>query len=166
MNLGRILRHFGTTRRDVRRAFQQRVWDAVEQAIREAEPAHDIQLRVVVEAGLPLHALLRSQSPRQRAIELFARLHVWDTEHNSGVLIYVQFADKKIEIVADRGINAKVQQAEWDAICAHIVQAFREGRFEEGAMMGINEVGALVKSHIPAPTGSRPDELPDKPLLI
>ncbi len=148
------------------RAFPPRVWEAVESAVREAEQAHDIELRVVVEARLPVVRLLRGETSRERAIELFTLLRVWDTEHNSGVLIYVQFADRKLEIVADRGINAKVEQSEWNAICGRITQAFREGRFEDGAMLGISEIGALVKTRIPPPRGPHPDELPDKPLLL
>ena len=166
MQLRRILRHLATPRRVVNRAFPQRVWEGVESAIREGEQAHEMQMRVVLEAGLSLDALVRGQTSRERAIELFSLLRVWDTEHNSGVLIYVQFADKKIEIVADRGINARVQQAEWDAICGRIAQAFRQGRFEEGAMLGISEIGALIKSRVPPRVGARRDELPDKPVLL
>lgn len=166
MRLRRILKHLATPARVVHRAFPERIWEAVESAVREAEQAHAIELRVVVEARLPLVGLLRGQTARERAIELFTLLRVWDTEHNSGVLIYVQMADRKIEIVADRGINAKVKQAEWDAICGRITQTFREGRFEDGAMLGISEIGALVKAHIPPPQGGDARELPDKPLVL
>ena len=149
MRLPRILRHLITPHRVIDRAFPQRVREVVEAAVSEAEKTHEIQLRIVAEAGLPLRSLLRGEIPRVRAIELFSRLRVWDTEHHSGVLIYVQMAGRKIEIVADRGINAKVKQAEWNAICRRITHAFREGRFEEGAMVGIREVTELIKQHIP-----------------
>ena len=149
MRLPRLLRHLVTPQRVIDRAFPQRVREAIEVAVSEAEKTHEIQLRIVAEAGLPLGSLLRGEIPRARAIELFSRLRVWDTEHNSGVLIYVQMADRKIEIVADRGINAKVKQAEWNAICRRITREFREGRFEDGAVVGIRELTELIKQRIP-----------------
>lgn len=100
-------------------------------------------------SGPAIAALVRCETPRARAIELFSRLRIWDTEHNRGVLIYVQMTDRKMEIVADRGINAKGKQAEWNAICRRVALAFREGRFEDGAMLGIRDVTELIKQHIP-----------------
>ena len=165
MRLPRIFKHLKTPSRVVHRAFPQRTWNAVESAVREAEQAHNIELRVVVEARLPLVGLLRGQTSRQRAIELFTLLRVWDTEHNSGVLIYVQFADKKIEIVADRGINAKVAQASWDGICRRMEAAFSHGQYEQGALAAIDEVTALLARHFP-PSVINPNELPDRPMVL
>ena len=137
MRLPRIFRHLFISHWVINRVFPQRVQETIEAAVSEAEKTHEIQLRIIAEAGLPLASLLRGQIPRERALELFSLHRVWDTEHNSGVLIYVQMADRKIEIVADRGINAKVKQGEWNAICGRITRAFRDGHFEDGAMLGI-----------------------------
>ena len=104
-------------------------------------------------------------APRERAIEVFSRLRVWDTAHNRGVLIYIQLVDRDIEIVADRGINAKVEQREWEEICHRMESAFRAGRFEAGALEGIREITALLARHFP-PRDTNPDELPDRPVVL
>ena len=102
---------------------------------------------------------------RDRALELFSALRVWDTEHNSGVLIYLQMVDHRIEIVADRGIARLVAQAQWDAICRRMETEFHAGRFEAGALSAIDEITRLLAAHFPAGE-SNPDELPDRPVVI
>jgi uncharacterized membrane protein len=161
----RLLAHLLTTRSSVRRAFPAQLGDKVEAAVRQAEKAHEVELRVVAEPHLPLGRVLARQTSRHRAVELFSLLRVWDTEHNCGVLIYVLMADRKIEIVADRGISAKVPQREWDRICRQIAGAFREKRFEQGTLLGINEVLALLKQHVPGRTSAR-NEIPDAPAIL
>ena len=96
---------------------------------------------------------------------MFAELRVWDTGHNSGVLIYVQLADRRVEIVADRGINARVAQAEWDAICRTLETAYRDGAFEHGSLAAIAEISALLRRHFPA-ADMNPDELPNRPAVL
>lgn len=147
--LRRILKHLTTPARTVERAFPKNTRAAVAAAVAEVAKTHDVVLRVFAEAQLPLAALLRNDSPRRRAIALFTNLRVWDTEHNCGVLIYVQLADQRIEIVADRGISAKVTQDEWNAVCRKITRSFKAGKFEEGAMLGVAEIGALIRTHVP-----------------
>jgi uncharacterized membrane protein len=138
---------------------------AIEHAIRESERRHRGQIRFAVEAALDTGRLLRGLSARDRAIEVFARLRVWDTEHNNGVLIYLLLADRDVEIVADRGIDAQVGQAGWERICRELEAAFRAGRFEEGAVTAIRAVGAQLTRHYPGP-GTRPNELPDSPVVL
>jgi uncharacterized membrane protein len=166
MNLLRTLKHLSIPQWTVRRAFPAQVAQTVQRAVRAAESAHDVELRVVVEGGLPLASLVRGTSSRERAIELFSILRVWDTEKNTGVLIYLQFVDRKIEIVADRGISARVRQEEWDAACAAMANEFREGRFEQGTLAGIEYLSALLKKHLPPPPAGDRDELPDAPIVI
>jgi uncharacterized membrane protein len=166
MNLGRILKHLAIPDWTVRRAFPARIGEAVVQAVRALEKSHDVELKVVVEGGLPAAALLRGVTSRERAVELFSQLRVWDTANNTGVLIYLQFADRKIEIVADRGINARVSQAEWDAACVAMAEEFRVGRYEQGALAGIEHVSALLVKHLPPPPPGDRDELPDEPVVI
>lgn len=166
MNLRRTLKHLSIPQWTVRRAFPAQVAQTVQRAVRAAESAHDVELRVVVEGGLPLASLLHGMSSRERAIELFSILRVWDTEKNTGVLIYLQFVDRKIEIVADRGISARVRQEEWDAACAAMANEFREGRFEQGTLAGIEYLSALLKKHLPPPPAGDRDELPDAPIVI
>jgi uncharacterized membrane protein len=165
MNTGRILRHLFAPHWIVQRGFPRRTLDAIEAAISASEKTHDGELRFAVEAGLHPLPVMHGQTARQRAQEVFAHLRVWDTQHNTGVLIYVQLVDRRIEIVADRGISAKVAQAEWDAICARMEEAFKAARFEEGALKAIAEITVLLAQHFP-PLGENPNELPDSPVVL
>ena len=165
MNSSRFFKHLFAPHWIVNRAFSRRALDAIEAAIAASEKTHDGELRFAVEAGLHPLPLWRGQTPRQRAEEVFAALRVWDTEHNSGVLIYVQLVDRRIEIVADRGISAKVAQTEWDASCRRMEEAFRAGRFEQGALTAVTEITALLARHFP-PGGANPNELPDRPVIL
>lgn len=168
MDLARILRHLATTSAGVRRAFPPSALHAIEQAIAASEASHAGEIRFVVEGSLDGTPLLRGQTARERAIELFARLHVWDTEHNSGVLIYVLLADRRVEIVADRGIQAKAGAEAWSTVCRGMETHFGAGDFGRGAVQGIEAVTQLVTRHFPLaslPPGDR-NELPDAPLLL
>ena len=165
MDLQRILKHLIAPQWIVDRKFPAATMQAIEAAIRESERLHDGELRFAVEGGLNLWLLLHGRTPRARAIEIFSRLRVWDTENNSGVLIYVQVVDRRIEIVADRGINARVEQREWDAIAHRTETAFRSGRYEAGATECLREITALLARHFP-PSGVNPDELPNAPVVL
>jgi uncharacterized membrane protein len=164
MNLGRFARHLLTDRTSVRRAFPREAMRAIENAIAEQERRHAGQLRFAVEASLPLSELTRGADARTRAVEWFGRLHIWDTEHNSGVLIYLLLADRRVEIVADRGIHGKVGSAAWEAICGEMQRQFARGQFERGVVIGVRAIGDLLAGHFPS-AGER-NELPDKPVVL
>jgi uncharacterized membrane protein YgcG len=159
----RLFRHLITGRLAVMRVLPPRAMRAIEQAIRDCEALHQGQIRFAVEPALDFAALLRGQSARQRAIEVFSQLKVWDTEHNNGVLIYLLLADRDVEILADRGIHAKLGKAGWEPICRAMEQAFRQGRFEEGVIAGIKSVGGHLQRHYPS---QKSNELPDKPIVL
>ena len=165
MQWRRFLRHLLTDQWSVRRAFPRRVLRAIRDDIGEQEKRHSGQLRFAVEAALPLARLWRGQDARGRALELFGQLGVWDTEHNSGVLIYLLLADRRVEIVADRGVHAKVGSAAWEAICGEMQRAFAAGRFEQGASAGISAISDLLAAHFPPRAGNR-DELPNEPVVL
>jgi len=165
MNLKRIMRHSSSGRAAVRRAFPSHTLDAIERAIRETEARHAGQIRFAVEATLELAPLLAGQTAQQRAIEVFSRLRVWDTEHNNGVLIYLLLADRDVEIVADRGIHVKLGTETWEAICREMEAAFRNGQFEAGVLAGIHAVGEHLARHFPARSGN-PNEMPDRPVVL
>ncbi|MCR3863793.1 alpha/beta fold hydrolase [Pseudomonas aeruginosa] len=147
------------------RAFPPCALDAIEQAIRTGEFQHGGQLRFVVEGALDGSPLWRNQSPGERALDLFARLGVWDTAHNSGVLIYVLLADRAVEIVADRGIHACCGAERWSAVCQRMEAQFAQGRFEAGALEGIVAVSHLLVQHFPR-GADHGNELPDRPVLL
>ena len=134
-------------------------------AIKASETLHRGEIRFAVEGALGFFPVVRGLSPRERAIEVFSLLRVWDTEENSGVLLYVQVVDRDIEIVADRGIAARIATDRWEAICGRMEEAFRQSRYEEGVLAGIGEVSALLAEHFPARAENR-DELPDEPVIL
>jgi uncharacterized membrane protein len=165
MNLQRITRHLLTTDGKVALAFPTAALNAIEQAIKASELEHAGQIRFVVEGGLDGAPLFRDQSPAERAIELFAQLRVWDTEHNNGLLIYLLLADRAVEIVADRGIHAKVGTEEWSKVCRQMEAAFRQSDFEGGVVGGVQAVTQHLMTHFPSVAHSR-NELPDKPVVL
>lgn len=134
--------------------------------IAELEKAHPGEVRFAVEHALELGDLFSGITPRERALELFGLLRVWDTEHNNGVLIYVLHAEHAVEIVADRGIARAVPQAEWDALCRRVETDFRAGRHGEAALAAIDGVAQLLERHSPAGVVAARNELPDQPLLL
>ena len=123
------------------------------------------QVRFVVEASLPLPSVLRRESPRDRALEVFGRLRIWDTEHNCGVLVYLLLADKAVEIVADRGIHRPVGDELWQTICRRMEAAYRAGKFEDGAVAGVEAISALLTQHFPR-SAPGTNELPDRPVVL
>lgn len=165
MNIQRIWRHFAMTPGRVNHAFPRNSLSVIEQVIKASETGHTGEIRFVVEGALDTNPLFGGQSARERAIELFSRLRIWDTEHNSGVLIYLLLADRQVEIVADRGIHAKAGSHAWAMICAAMEAAFKESKFEDGVVQGIQAVTRQLTEHFPAGVGNR-NELADKPLML
>jgi uncharacterized membrane protein len=169
MQIGRLIRHAAATHWRTRMLFPARSLDAIEQAIGRAEQTHAGEIRFAIETALtPLH-ILNGMAPRARALEVFASLAVWDTERNNGVLIYVQLADRAVEIVADRGFRGRVNPAEWEAVCRLMEEHFRAGRFETGSIAGVDAIGNLLARHFP-PNAERAvpshNQLPDRPTLL
>lgn len=162
----RWLRHLVTDRGSARRAFPGDALARIEAVIADGERRHRGQVRFAVEPSLPLGHVLRGQPPRERALEAFGALRVWDTEENCGVLVYLLLADRDVEIVADRGIHAKVDAGAWEAICREMESAFRERRFAEGIEAGIGRINALLAAHFPRAGTAGANELPDRPVVL
>lgn len=167
MNMQRIWRHLTASPWRVRRVLPRSAMQAIEHAIRDSERTHRGQICFAIEGALDPVPLLRGVTARRRAIEVFTRLRVWDTEHNNGVLIYLLLADRDVEIVADRGFNRLVAAGQWQAVCEDMERHFRAGNFHDGALVGIREVGRIIASHYPQQPGQRDeDELPNRPALL
>ncbi|MGB8401879.1 TPM domain-containing protein [Bradyrhizobium sp.] len=165
MGVRRIGRHLLEHRWRLRRQFPPHVLAAIERAIKAGEAMHSGQVRFVVEGALDGAPLFRDQPARERAVDLFSHLRIWDTAHNNGVLIYLLLADRDVEIVADRGIDAKVGAEGWEKICVEMEKDFRAGSFQSGVIKGIEAVSRLLAAHFPAQGGGR-NELPDAPVVI
>jgi uncharacterized membrane protein len=165
MDFGRIARHLSMTHWRVRRAFPRATLAAIERAIRESEAAHAGEIRFAVEGALDLIALLRGQTPRERAIEVFSMLRIWDTEYNNGVLIYLLLADHAVEIVADRGVHSRVGTDEWTSICRQMERTLSLGQYEAAVVNGIHAVTQHLIRHYPRQAADI-NELPDQPVVI
>ena len=169
MPVGRLIRHAVATHWRTRMLFPSATLDAIEKAIARAERTHAGEIRFAIETALaPLH-VINGLAPRARALEVFAHLRVWDTEHNNGVLIYVQLADRDVEIVADRGFEGRVSPAEWQAVCRLMEEQFRAGRFEAGSIAGVDAIGSLLTRHFPPnlkAVSQSDNQLPDRPTLL
>ena len=165
--LRRLLVHGWCDADDARRALGAGAVERIAERVRASELHHSGEIRVCVEAGLPLSYVWRDATARERAVMMFAKLRVWDTEHNNGVLIYLLLAERRIEIVADRGIDARVADEHWRSLVGGMSEAFREGRFEAGLNAAIDAVNAPLLEHFPLGAGVRGDnELPDAPVIV
>lgn len=159
----RILKHRWRDETDSARALNAAALARLEAQVQASENRHSGEIRLCVEAGLPLSYLWRNATARQRAVTIFGKLGVWDTEHNNGVLIYLLLAERAIEIVADRGLARHVPQGQWDAILSSMQGEFRASRFEQGLSQAISAVDALLLQHFALAAGqSNPNELPDR----
>jgi uncharacterized membrane protein len=178
-SLRTLWRHRWLDESDVRRALPPDVLERLTQRVAASEGRHSGQIRICVEAGLPWSYLWRHvrqgvpvrEVLRERAVMLFGKLRVWDTERNNGVLIYLLLAENAIELVADRGLNQCVSSAEWQALVQAMCQAFQGGRFEDGLARALDKVSAVLVANFPLdviePGGRvRLNELPDAPVLL
>ena len=163
MNLSRLARHIFLPRRGLRRAFDEAALTAIEKAIADTEKTHGGEVRVALEASLDTAELFRDLTPRERALQAFSQLGVWDTELNNGVLIYVLWADHDVEIVADRGFNGRVSAQQWSDVCQRMEQLFSQGAAAQAMIAGIQAAGGLIAQHFPA---ADRNELPDRPVLL
>lgn len=163
--LKRQWRHWMTTSAQGRRMFPSETLAAIGRAITAGEQRHRGEVRLIVENAMPSDAIWADVGNRQRAIALFAEYGVWDTEDNCGVLIYVNLAEHKVEIVVDRNIGRKIDAATWQQICRTMTDGFARGQFHASTLAAIDQVNALLATHFPA-DGARANELPDHPIVL
>jgi uncharacterized membrane protein len=148
-----------------RLAFPTALLKEIENAVSQSESLHRGELRLAIENALEPAWVWKKLSAHQRATEVFSNLRVWDTEDNSGILIYILLADREVHIIADRGIAQKVTQQEWDAIAKTMQTAFSKGEFRRGSLIGIEQLTQLLANHFP-PGAKNVNELPNKPVIL
>ncbi len=165
MGIRRIGKHLLQHNWRARRIFPPEVLATIERTIKAGEATHSGQVRFVVEGALDGRPLFRDQPARERALDIFSQLRIWDTAHNNGVLIYLLLADRDVEIIADRGIDAKVGRAGWDEICKAMETDFKAGNFSGGVIRGIEAVSKQLAAHFPRHGGGT-NELPDAPVVM
>ncbi len=162
----RILKHRWLDESDALRALGNDALSRIEERVAASERTHTGEVRVCVEAGLPLSYLWRNATARERAISMFGKLRVWDTENNNGVLIYLLLAEHRIEIVADRGITKRVSALTWQEISSAMAAAFQKREYARGVLDAVDRVGAVLAQHFPAAAAAERlnlNELPDRP---
>lgn len=165
--LSRMLKHRWLDESDVRRVLPAAALERLQERVATSERLHSGEIRICVEAGLPLSYLWRQASARDRALAMFGKLRVWDTEQNNGVLIYLLLAEHRIEIVADRGLNQYIDAGLWAQIARDMSAAFKSGHFEQGLNQAVDTVSDLLHRHFPvAPGASNPNELADAPVIV
>ncbi len=165
VKLSRWLKHAFMPPWSWRLSFPADVLNNIEKAVRQSESQHSGELRFAIENSLASGWVWRGMTARHRATEVFSNLHVWDTEENSGVLIYIQLADREVHILADRGINKCVGQSEWDRIAQIMQNKFGQGDFQQGSLQGIEEITRLLKTYFPA-SSDNTNELSNRPVII
>ena len=166
-NFSRILRHLGTTRAAARKAFPAVTLSAIQAAIGDGEEQHRAQLRLIIEPALDWSDLVNRTTSRGRAHALFSRYRIWDTEENCGVLVYINLAERSVEIIADRSVGRAVHRTQWEAVCKTMTQGFAQGRFHDSALAGVMHLNGLLATHFPAGDGSgRGNELSDRPVIL
>ncbi|HOB66085.1 TPM domain-containing protein [Ottowia sp.] len=173
----RSLRHRWLDESDARRIVGPELAERLRGFVAASERRHTGEIRVCVEGGLPTsylwrhwrHAIPMAAIVRQRAAMMFAKLRVWDTPHNNGVLIYLLLAEHAIELVADRGIAERVPPSEWQAMVDRLGAALSGGQVEQGLTRALEEVSAVLVAAYPEPDaqpGTAPENrLPDEPVL-
>jgi uncharacterized membrane protein len=165
--ISRLLKHRLWDEADARRALPADALQHLQEKVAASEARHSGEIRICVEASLPLSYLWRGATARERALAMFGKLRVWDTEHNNGVLIYLLLAEHAIEIVADRGLHRRVSVEAWPQLVAELREALRAGRFEQGLLAAVDAIDALLRQHFPlAGDEPNPDELPNAVLLL
>ena len=161
----RILKHMMTTSAAGRRAFPEATLKAIEEAIWRGEQTHGAEVRLIIEPALSIESLCKNVSNRQRALALFALYGIWDTEENCGVLIYVNLAERHVDIVADRNAGRKIESGQWQAICTTMTQGFASGNYHASTLAAIDTLNELLRKHFKSTTG-RPNQLPDTPIIL
>ncbi len=164
--LMRLFKHRSVDEADAKRLLGDGALERIQARVAASELRHSGEIRVCIEAGLPFSYLRRDAKVRERAVMMFGKLRVWDTEYNNGVLIYLLLAEHSIEIVADRGLARQVDVAEWQRIAGAMSAAFKSGQFEAGLNQAVDAVDGLLAKHFAlAPGEVNPNELPDAPFL-
>ena len=165
MDWKRFWRHVAMTPGRAAKAFHRETLEAIERQVHAGEQRHTGEVVFIVESELTTAQLMDGLSSRDRAREVFAAHGVWNTQDDNGVLIYVLLADRKVEIVADRGIDRVVEAGAWRAICDAMDAHFSKGEYEAGAIAGVTAVSRLLEHHFPAGDTPR-NELPDRPVML
>ena len=161
----RLWRHLVTTKHATRKVFPATALQAIQTEIAAGEVTHRAEVRVIIEAALPLVFVMQGGSARRRAVELFTHYRVWDTEENCGLLLYINLADHKVEIIADRGVDRAVGKKDWQAVCQTVTAGFAAGEYHDSVPAALKQLNLLLTRHYPQ-IGPQRNQLSDKPEML
>jgi uncharacterized membrane protein len=163
--LNRLLKHLIATRSQARNLFPRSTLQAVQACISAGEKQHRAEIRLIVEAALPLNTVLRNESSRARAHELFSHYRIWDTEENCGILIYINVADHKVEILPDRTVGRVLKREDWHAVCETMTRGFAEKNYHDSLLLALTQLNELLAVHFPDQDKHK-NQLSDRPLIL
>ena len=167
MDWSRMTRHFMASQRGTHKLFSPETMQRLQQVIADGEATHRGEVRLIVESALPLRKVRRGMTTRQRALDLFGTFRVWDTEENNGVLLYINVADQRLEIIADRAASRRIGDPHWQTVCGLARSSFKQGEFEQGLVQALESIHDALATAFPAERGTpRKNELPDAPTVI
>jgi len=166
MNITRIFKHLLHLPWLVHTKFPPQTLRKIEACIQKSETEHSAEIRFAVESSLGFFDLLQDTSCFDRGVDVFSELRIWDTENNNGVLVFLLLADRKVEIIADRGLNDKIDKEEWLAICQVMEKSFSQHHFEIGVIEGINHITETLAKYYPKIKQNKIDELSNKPVIM
>jgi uncharacterized membrane protein len=165
--LSRLFRHLFTWQSKVDDAFSESCFAKIEQAVAKTEAIHGCEIAFVVEASLSPRQVWHRCTARDRALEMFGRFGVWDTELNNGVLLYVLFADRSVELVVDRAISKRIEQSVWDALVKQLTAQFAKQEYGLASVHAVEQIGKVLSAHFTASqTSVDVNEVPNKPRSI
>jgi putative membrane protein len=96
---------------------------------------------------------------RLRAEQAFYRKGLHKTQGGTGVLIFISVLERRVVVLADQAINARVPAGTWDAVVTQLTMGIREGRLTEALCLAIHRCGEILAQHFPARPGENPNEL-------
>ena len=148
-----------------KRYFSKQDQYAIAHAVEQAEQGHIGEIQVVIEGHIPAHQAYY-QDVRGRAEQLFAELGVWDTELNSGILLYLNLCERKVEIVIDRGIRQATTQQVWDAVCQSIIEKMSQQQYRQALVDGVIQIGIILDRFYANKIQDQNDELENAPIML
>ena len=148
-----------------KRYFNRQDQTAIAEAVRLAEQGHVGEIQVVIEGHIP-SAQAYHQNARLRAQQLFAELGVWDTEYNSGVLIYLNLCEQQVEIVIDRGIHQATEVSVWQGICQQMIEALKVKQYRQAVVLGVQQTGVVLNEFYALQSENNVNELSNNPVIM
>ncbi|MBI4610448.1 MAG: TPM domain-containing protein [Candidatus Rokubacteria bacterium] len=138
----------------IRRLLSDEHLDAIARAIQSAERRTSGEIRVHLERRVPRRRWREPADPLARARDVFARLGMHRTRERNSVLIYLAVRDRRLAIVGDEGIHARVGDDHWASVRDLMVEQLRSQRPREALLAAIAQTADVLQQHFPR----RPDD--------